>query len=820
MWNAHLVAAVAMTAAVGLSSSISAAPPATADGLFQSAPGVGARPGATALRGRGRAVRVNPAQLERGRLRLNLGVGPDLEAVRERVERQGERGRAWIGRIAGDPDSEVVLVSRGEAVAGTIRHRGRLYKLTPGAGGAARLEEVSTHDPLPHPPFEMIPDIAPASLPDLAGDGTGGTTTQPAGDGASVIDVLVAYTPEARAAYGSVDGIEALIELAVVETNQAYLNSQAPVQLRLVGAVEADYHDTGDMNADLMALTIPGDGVLDDVLALREQLGADVVSLIVDSANYCGLAWQMGVLDPAYAEYAFNVVKTDCATGYYSFGHEIGHNLGLSHDHANATSGLYAYSYGWQDPAGAFRTVMAYSCPLGCTRVQHFSNPEISYAGAPTGQVNHADNALALTDTAPVVATWRASVVPYPPVAPGDLAATAVSHERVELGWSDAAMEEDTYQVERSLDSTTWTLIATLPADSTGFADEPLSAETTYWYRVRACNGAGCSVPSNDAWATTDAAPVLPPPAPTGLSATVLSHTEITLAWSDHADDETGFELTRSTDGGASWGLLASLGPDVTAYSDPGLAASTGYSYRVRALNAGGPSDWSNVAAAVTHAEPVLPPAAPSGLSAAALSASEIALAWQDNAADATGFELERSSDGGNSWSLVATPPAGTADWTDTGLAAATFYLYRVRALGTGGASAWADAAGATTAAPPATCMVSGAGSLTLGAKTTDWQLGNDGTAPVTITRVELIWPSPQGKLTKLRLNGVDIWRGSLSPTSVDISGGWYGAESRRVIAAGASATLRFDFGSRYTRDGQNDYGIVVHFAEGCTLSY
>jgi len=92
----------------------------------------------------------------------------------------------------------VLLVSRGEAVAGTIRHRGRLYKLTPGARGAARLEEVSTHDPLPHPPFEMIPDIAPEALADTAGDGSGGTATQSAGDGASIVDVLVAYTPEAR----------------------------------------------------------------------------------------------------------------------------------------------------------------------------------------------------------------------------------------------------------------------------------------------------------------------------------------------------------------------------------------------------------------------------------------------------------------------------------------------------------------------------------------------------------------------------------------------------------------------------------------------
>jgi hypothetical protein len=58
----------------------------------------------------------------------------------------------------------------------------------------------------------------------------------------------------------------------------------------------------------------------------------------------------MGMLHPAYADYAFNVVKDDCATGYYSFGHEIGHNLGLSHDHDNASGGLFDYSYGHQAP--------------------------------------------------------------------------------------------------------------------------------------------------------------------------------------------------------------------------------------------------------------------------------------------------------------------------------------------------------------------------------------------------------------------------------------------------------------------------------------
>jgi hypothetical protein len=115
------------------------------------------------------------------------------------------------------------------------------------------------------------------------------------------------------------------------------------------------------------------------------------------------------MLHPAYADYAFSVVKDHCATGYYSFGHEIGHNLGLSHDHDNASGGLFDYSYGHQAPDAAFRTIMAYTCTGGCIRVQHFSNPEVSYAGQPTGVPDYADNALALVDTAPMVATWRAS---------------------------------------------------------------------------------------------------------------------------------------------------------------------------------------------------------------------------------------------------------------------------------------------------------------------------------------------------------------------------------------------------------------------------
>ncbi|MDH3296596.1 MAG: multicopper oxidase domain-containing protein, partial [Acidimicrobiia bacterium] len=90
------------------------------------------------------------------------------------------------------------------------------------------------------------------------------------------------------------------------------------------------------------------------------------------------------------------------------------------------------------------------------------------------------------------------------------------------------------------------------------------------------------------------------------------------------------------------------------------------------------------------------PPAAPTGLSATAVSSSAIDLSWTDNAADENHFNIERSLDGVD-FAFLDTVAADVTAYTDTGLDAATTYWYRVNAENIDGTSAWSNTASATT---------------------------------------------------------------------------------------------------------------------------
>jgi len=94
-----------------------------------------------------------------------------------------------------------------------------------------------------------------------------------------------------------------------------------------------------------------------------------------------------------------------------------------------------------------------------------------------------------------------------------------------------------------------------------------------------------------------------PPAAPSNLTLTAISSSQIDLVWIDYADDESGFNVERSEDGVSSWIQITTVDANATSYSDTdGLSGATTYYYRIAAYNGSGTSAYSNTANAITDA--------------------------------------------------------------------------------------------------------------------------------------------------------------------------------------------------------------------------
>lgn len=185
-----------------------------------------------------------------------------------------------------------------------------------------------------------------------------------------------------------------------------------------------------------------------------------------------------------------------------------------------------------------------------------------------------------------------------------------------------------------------------------------------------------------------------PPTTPSSLNATAAGTTSVNLSWTDTAGDETGFYIYRSPDD-STWTQVGST--TSTTFQDTGLNSATLYYYRICAYNAAGSSGYTSVASATTQ---TAIPAAPTSLLASAASTSSIALSWTDNASNETGYYVERSPDD-STWTQIASLSANVTTYTDSSLASATTYYYRVRAYNAGGDSAYTNVASATTQTPP-----------------------------------------------------------------------------------------------------------------------
>jgi hypothetical protein len=183
------------------------------------------------------------------------------------------------------------------------------------------------------------------------------------------------------------------------------------------------------------------------------------------------------------------------------------------------------------------------------------------------------------------------------------------------------------------------------------------------------------------------------PATPSGLTATVMSSTQIKLSWKDNSSNETMFKIERKT-GSGSFSQIATVAANVKTYNNIGLKANTTYSYRVRSYNSLGNSGYSNTVTVTTPAAGT--PSSPSGLTATAISSTQIKLSWNDNSSNETIFKIERKT-GSGSFSQIATVAANVKTYNNTGLKAATTYSYRVRAYNGFGNSAYSNTASATT---------------------------------------------------------------------------------------------------------------------------
>ena len=174
-----------------------------------------------------------------------------------------------------------------------------------------------------------------------------------------------------------------------------------------------------------------------------------------------------------------------------------------------------------------------------------------------------------------------------------------------------------------------------------------------------------------------------PPPAPTPVAAQSLSPTQVQITWTDNSTNELGFKVFMSLDG-VGYSPVGATGPGVTSMPIGDLTPATHYWVAVQAYNGAGLSEAGFVQVTTPALPP--PPTAPSGLTAAPASVTEISLTWADNSRDELGFVIERSIDGAT-WTQVAVLPPNTTALVDSGLTSGSVYYYRAYAYNDYGAS-------------------------------------------------------------------------------------------------------------------------------------
>jgi hypothetical protein len=385
-----------------------------------------------------------------GEMSLPMPDGSQVKLKYERHDESVDGNWTWIGRVVGgDPQQEAIITFGEKAVFASIPQANGAPPLTiqtrNGALFAVQADPSKMkspnkgHNDMLVPAALALRKAAAAQVQAGAQVSQGAIAQAAPPTAANTVDVAIGYTAGYRAVYGSQSAATTRLTFLIQVGNQAYSNSVINGYLRLVNATEVAYTDSNANQTALHELTgsngtsnvaIPAS--LTPLRTARDQYGADIAILVRDfqqpEHQGCGIAWLIGanqtpiVQDDARWAYAVVSDGDDAGTdgqSYYcapeTLVHEASHLMGSAHDVGNATntSGRYPYSYGYKTANGNFFTIMAYG-DEGQTSYRVFSNPNLTTCGGNAcGVANQADNARSLNQTIPVVAQFRAAVVPF-----------------------------------------------------------------------------------------------------------------------------------------------------------------------------------------------------------------------------------------------------------------------------------------------------------------------------------------------------------------------------------------------------------------------
>jgi len=352
---------------------------------------------------------------EQGNSTIIVPISDDRQIALVRTSaKRTDKGVVWRGKVADTGETAILQWWKDGRLNGLFGYRGHIYDVMNMDGDLHAVLEVDPRKmPRDHPKMNST-DVHQGDAPTWALSEPDFPPPAPKIEPISpdqlkaleaktvVIDVMMLYTKRAASHY--MMRPDDVLEVAFERVNDTFRNSGiSNVSVRLVYSQEVDYDERGsDEFTDLYHM-VDGDSPFKDVRRLRDEKRADIVGLIVDDPNGCGLSTRVA----PDAEDAYFVVHYACAAITISIAHEIGHILGARHDRlTDPINTPFPYGHGYVDGA-KWRDIMSYeeSCD-GCLRIPYWSSPRVLYNGEPTGTPTE-DNARVILEQAERVSKFR-----------------------------------------------------------------------------------------------------------------------------------------------------------------------------------------------------------------------------------------------------------------------------------------------------------------------------------------------------------------------------------------------------------------------------